>query len=431
MRQERILLLLAVQGTLKVGIKTVRRIVTLALFFLAPSLTGIQVLAMDCIQPVPGLVGWWAADGNAKDLVGTNNGYFFGGATATNTGYNNQGFWFDGTNSYIAVSNSPLLNLQVFTVECWVRFDLMDTPGNSTPGAQYLVFKKNTRSVNFEGYNLSKHRYTNSDIIVWESTSAAGYATELRSKTVIQQGQWYHLAGVRGSNYLALYVNGVMEVSTNPITYPQDYDTKPMFFGGSLEPTWEHKLGGMLDEIGLYNRDLTPEEILAIYNAGAAGRCKTVTISPQPQSESRYWGSSVTFTSGAAGPPPFAVSWLKNGVPIPGATNVSLTITNLQMTNAGIYTLLATNSYGSVTSAPAALDMKFADFSINSSPPNSIGLTIGGTTGKTYGVRYSGNLTSWSGLTNVTLSAPTNVIGEPAIQPQRFYQLVPGPIAIP
>ena len=90
MRQERILLLLAVQGTLKVGIKTVRRIVTLALFFLAPSLTGIQVLAVDCIQPVPGLVGWWAADGNAKDLVGTNNGYFFGGATATNTGYNNQ-----------------------------------------------------------------------------------------------------------------------------------------------------------------------------------------------------------------------------------------------------------------------------------------------------------------------------------------------------
>jgi hypothetical protein len=105
-------------------------------------------------------------------------------------------------------------------------------------------------------------------------------------------------------------------------------------------------------------------------------------------------------------------------------------MTDLQMTNAGIYRLVLTNSSGSVTSSPAALVMKFADFAIGLTN-QTIGLSIGGTTGKTYGVRYSSDLNSWFGLTNVTLSAPTNIIGEPAAQPQRFYQLVPGPILLP
>jgi hypothetical protein len=409
--------------------KSIRKTLSLALGALALFIATWDAKGVDCVQSPPGLVAWWSADGSSLDLVGTNHAYLFAGTTATNAGYVNKGFRFDGTNTFAAVSNSPLVNLTNLTVECWVRFDLMDTPGTSTDGAQYLVFKKNTRTSIFEGINLSKHRYTNSDIIVWEASSASGQFTELRSKTVIQQGVWYHLAGLRGSNYLALFVNGVME-SSNTVNYPQDYDTKALLFGASGEPYWEHKLAGMLDEIGLYNRALSGPEILAIYNAGAAGRCKTTAIAPQPQSQFRYWGSSVTFTSGASGPGALDFRWRKDDAPIAGATNSSLTMTDLQMTNAGIYTLVVTNSSGSVTSSPAALQMKFADFAIGLTD-QTIGLSIGGTTGKTYGVRYSSDLNSWFGLTNVTLSAPTNIIGEPAAQPQRFYQLVPGPILLP
>src|SRR4030095_11677755 len=136
--------------------------------------------------------------------------------------------------------------------------------------------------------------------------------------------------------------------------------------------------------------------------AGAVGRCKTNAISPHPVSQTRYWGSSVTFTSGASGPGALDFRWRKDDVPIPGATNTSLTMTNLQITNAGIYTLVVTNLSGSVTSSPAALDMKFAEFGIGLTN-STIGLSIGGTTGMTYGVRYSPDLISWFGLTNVTL----------------------------
>ena len=49
------------------------------------------------------------------------------------------------------------------------------------------------------------------------------------------------------------------------------------------------------------------------------------------------------------------LQWLRYGAPVPGATNASLVFPNIQPTAAGIYKLLATNSFAAVTSAPATL----------------------------------------------------------------------------
>ena len=47
------------------------------------------------------------------------------------------------------------------SVEAWVRFDSLNTPIVSQFGAfglQFIVFKKNSRVFNFEGYSLRKER---------------------------------------------------------------------------------------------------------------------------------------------------------------------------------------------------------------------------------------------------------------------------------
>ena len=59
--------------------------------------------------PPAGLVGWWPGDGNANDIVGTNNGMLQGGATATAAGVVGQAFSFDGTNGYVQIPDSPAL----------------------------------------------------------------------------------------------------------------------------------------------------------------------------------------------------------------------------------------------------------------------------------------------------------------------------------
>jgi hypothetical protein len=55
------------------------------------------------------------------------------------------------------------------------------------------------------------------------------------------------------------------------------------------------------------------------------------------------------------GSPAMNYQWAKDGVPIAGATSATLTLTNALIANAGSYTVVATNSLGSVTSSAATL----------------------------------------------------------------------------
>jgi hypothetical protein len=79
------------------------------------------------------------------------------------------------------------------------------------------------------------------------------------------------------------------------------------------------------------------------------------TITTQPQSQLVVAGSSVTFTVAASGTPAPTYQWQKNSANLSGATNSTLTLNNVQMTDAGNYTVLVNNAVGNVTSNVAAL----------------------------------------------------------------------------
>jgi hypothetical protein len=80
----------------------------------------------------------------------------------------------------------------------------------------------------------------------------------------------------------------------------------------------------------------------------------------QPTNQAVNMGDAVSFVAKTGGSPPINVQWRFNGVDIAGATNRSLittvlTLTNVQPSQAGIYTVLATNLYGSILSSNAVL----------------------------------------------------------------------------
>lgn len=78
-------------------------------------------------------------------------------------------------------------------------------------------------------------------------------------------------------------------------------------------------------------------------------------ITVQPQSQSVSLRGVVSFFVAASGPGVISYQWAKNGIPIPGATGESLVISGVQNTDAGNYTVVATNSQGSTTSNVAVL----------------------------------------------------------------------------
>jgi len=236
------------------------------------------VLLPGSCQPVPaGLVGWWPGDGSGADLVGTNNGTLQGGATANSQGFVANGFSFNGSSSFVQIPDSPALRPTNLTVEAWVLFtDLESTgSGGSPAGNQYIVFKQNPNNSNFEGYALTKTRLPigGSDVFSFAVASSSGQVVSVEGTTLLSTGVWYHVACVRGPDYLQLYVNGLLQAQQT-VTFLQSYGTLPLYFGTSGQLFWDHKLNGRLDEVSLYNRALSAGEIAAIYSAGVAGKCK-------------------------------------------------------------------------------------------------------------------------------------------------------------
>lgn len=79
------------------------------------------------------------------------------------------------------------------------------------------------------------------------------------------------------------------------------------------------------------------------------------TVTSQPTSQTASVGGSATFSVTATGTAPLAYAWRKNGVAISGATQATYTLSNIRTTDAATYSVVVSNTAGSVTSNNAAL----------------------------------------------------------------------------
>ena len=85
----------------------------------------------------------------------------------------------------------------------------------------------------------------------------------------------------------------------------------------------------------------------------------------QPQSITNLAGTMVTFTSDSVGTTPVVYQWYFGSTPLTGSTTSSLTLTNVQIAQAGSYSVVATNLYGAATSSIAGLVLTNANGSTN------------------------------------------------------------------
>lgn len=95
----------------------------------------------------------------------------------------------------------------------------------------------------------------------------------------------------------------------------------------------------------------------------------------QPQSQTVNRGSGISFTATANGTPTLTYQWQKDGVDIPGATSPSLSVANVQSSDAGSYTVTVSNAVGSVTSDPAMLTVNAVSQLITFNALPDIGFT--------------------------------------------------------
>ncbi len=129
------------------------------------------------------------------------------------------------------------------------------------------------------------------------------------------------------------------------------------------------------------------------------------SIVAQPQSQTNVAGAVASFSVSASGTAPLSYQWQQNGTNLSGGGQVSgtttnlLAITNLGLANAGSYTVIVTNAYGSVTSSVAVLVVVSPP--VITAQPASQNVLYGATT--LLSVAASGSLLSYQWYLNGSL----------------------------
>jgi uncharacterized repeat protein (TIGR03803 family) len=160
-------------------------------------------------------------------------------------------------------------------------------------------------------------------------------------------------------------------------------------------------------------------------------------ITAQPQDVTVKLGAPATLSATGSSSFSLSLKWQLNGNDVPGATNGSLSFASTVRSNAGLYSLVASNFYGTAASSNASLVVQIPQVlsSAGVQPDGSVRLT------STYQDAYpltsvdipnftaqaSSNLVQWSSLANaltvsngVFILTDTNTAGVPF----RFYRVI-------
>lgn len=192
-------------------------------------------------------------------------------------------------------------------------------------------------------------------------------------------------------------INGVLTWKLNGVVVAQRTNTSSYTNGNVMI--------GYMDIFPSLANPLADEYVI-FDNVRVLAQAIAPVITTQPTNRTVNAGANATFTASASGTPAAAYQWFFNSAAIAGATNSSYTKTNAQMTDAGNYSVTASNFASSVTSSNAALAVTQIQLAAPQFTNGAWQFVFTGAPGPGYSIQTSSNLMTW-----VTLATVTNTNG--------------------
>jgi azurin len=382
-----------------------------------------------------GIVSYWKLDessGNAIDAAGGGNNGTVTGATHGVTGKINTAYSFSGTTPKVNCGTNTNLAFTTGTIGCWVNLSTLSPSGDG------VIISKGDASGEYNGWALI---YEADGLFKFQTYTASGsHTTYTFSTTTLAANTWYYLAVSFNGSSLVTYINGnqVTTTETNlPVTtvYP--------FVIGNNANAANFAFNGVIDEVGAWNRVLTPAEVTSLYNAGAgnqypfSGSSSTPSANAGSDQNLSAGTTSTTLTGSGAdqGGTITSYAWTQVAGASATITSPSSATTTVTGLSAGTYTFVLTVTDNNSNTAKDSVNVTVAApssslltgivsyWKLDESSGNAIDAAGGGNngtvTGATHGVTgkintaysFSGTTPKVNCGTNTNLAFTTGTIG--------------------
>jgi len=199
-----------------------------------------------------GPIAYWKLDegsgSTVKDSSGNNISGTISGATWTTTAKSGgKALLFDGNNDYVSVGNSSILNpTEAISVQAWIYTKAYTTSAR-------IISKETSTTANPYALELVSSR--NIKFFIGDGTTETG--TPNIDFTLLNT--WVHVVGTYDGQNIKIYINGVLK-GTTPRTGAIPLKTTKVLFGNN--PDLSRDFNGIIDEVKIWNRALTADEIL-------------------------------------------------------------------------------------------------------------------------------------------------------------------------
>ena len=216
--------------------------------------------APPALPDIAGLIGYWPLDGSAADASGQ--------GTEGNV-INPDGVWVDdgrrsayqsGNGSFIELGTLPVIGLDTdFTWSFWVNAD--ETDNNN------IVFGNRWGP---DGVDFAPREFVKFTPRTFEWHVDAGGQNIPGDNTMFAIGEWAHNLVVKTGTTLTYFRDGT-EIATSEIT-AAPANAQPLYLGGQ---NGAEIFSGKFDEVAVFDRALSADEVADVYNRGLNGQALT------------------------------------------------------------------------------------------------------------------------------------------------------------
>ena len=315
-------------------------------------MTAIAVfgIAMTTLAQVPsyvptnGLVGYWPFNGNANDESGNGNNGTVTGATLTNdrfgsasSSYNfTYNGWIPGQQKdEIYIPYNAIFNSSSLTVSTWINpssitynngeayFIARFENGYSNPNGQVWAFAMTPSNSVIAGINQASTTNSQTNTVVYGNP--------------INLNNWVNVIFTYDGSVLKIFQNGFLISSQNNAILINTLSNSGISIGVSRQANgWWYPFDGKIDDIGVWNRALTQQEITDLYNG-----CQ-LSVNTEPTNQTINANNNAQFMVGSSDPNA-TYQWqtdlgvgfqnLNNVGQYTGTTTNTLTVSNVTLSN--------------------------------------------------------------------------------------------------